>query len=85
MPEILSVNVTRWMFPLIFPSELKTSYNVHTFFSRAPVGFPPRSLHELLERQWEQTAQFILDQAGSQNNGERGLGPLIDYTQTCDY
>jgi len=51
---------------------------MYTFFSRAPVGFPPRSLHELLERQWEQTAQFILDQAGSQNNGERGLGPLID-------
>jgi hypothetical protein len=31
---------------------------------------PPRSLQELLERQWEQTAQFILDQAGKQNNGE---------------
>jgi hypothetical protein len=31
---------------------------------------PPLSLHELLERQWEQTAQFILDQAGRQNNGE---------------
>ena len=31
---------------------------------------PPRSLQELLERQWEQTAKFILDQAGKQNNGE---------------
>ncbi|XP_019851070.1 PREDICTED: protein AF-10-like [Amphimedon queenslandica] len=29
---------------------------------------PPLSLQELLERQWEQTAQFILDQAGRQNN-----------------
>ena len=35
--------------------------------SQAP---PPRSLQELLERQWEQTAQFILDQAGKQNNGK---------------
>lgn len=31
---------------------------------------PPTSLQELLERQWEQTAQFILDQAGKQNNGK---------------
>ena len=30
---------------------------------------PPRSLQDLLERQWEQTAHFILDQAGKQNNG----------------
>ena len=36
--------------------------------SQAP---PPRSLQELLERQWEQTAQFILDQAGKQNNGKQ--------------
>ena len=35
---------------------------------------PPRSLQELLERQWEQTAQFILDQAGKQNNGGCGRG-----------
>lgn len=34
---------------------------------------PPRSLQALLERQWEQTAQFILDQAqaGKQNSGEQ--------------
>ena len=31
---------------------------------------PPRSLQDLLERQWEQTAQFILDKVGKQNNGE---------------
>ena len=31
---------------------------------------PLHSLQNLLERQWEQTAQFILDQAGKQNNGE---------------
>ena len=30
---------------------------------------PPMSLQELLERQWEQTAQFIIHQAGQQNNG----------------
>ena len=39
---------------------------VRSHRSQAP---PPRSLQELLERQWEQTAQFILDQAGKQNNG----------------
>ena len=30
---------------------------------------PPKSLQELLEKQWEQTAQFIIDQAGRRNNG----------------
>lgn len=33
---------------------------------------PPMSLQELLERQWEQTAQFIIHQAGQQNNGRPG-------------
>ena len=39
---------------------------------RVVVQPPPKSLEELLERQWEQTAQFILDQAGSKNNGKAG-------------
>ena len=39
---------------------------------RVVVQPPPKSLEELLERQWEQTAQFILDQAGSKNNGKEG-------------
>ena len=36
---------------------------------------PPMSLQELLERQWEQTAQFIIHQAGQQNNGKVMGGP----------
>lgn len=43
---------------------------VYVWLSRIQAP-PPRSLQELLERQWEQTAQFILDQAGKQNNGEQ--------------
>ena len=41
-----------------------------TVFSNSSQLGPPLSLQELLERQWEQTAQFILDQAGRQNNGK---------------
>ncbi|CAI8040899.1 Protein AF-10 [Geodia barretti] len=36
--------------------------------SSSRTGGPPLSLQELLETQWQQTAQFILDQAGRQNN-----------------
>ena len=40
-------------------------------------GGPPLSLQELLETQWQQTAQFILDQAGRQNNGQFSSLPFL--------
>lgn len=56
-----------------FPPPPSSSFSFSPFSPippRTALGAPPRSLHELLERQWEQTAQFILDQAGRQNNGK---------------
>lgn len=37
---------------------------------------PPTSLTELLQRQWEQTAQFVMDQSSRQSNG-KGLAMLF--------
>lgn len=51
-------------FPFFFPLSLLSPC------STVSQCGPPLSLQELLERQWEQTAQFILDQAGRQNNGK---------------
>ena len=47
------------------------------------VGGPPLSLQDLLERQWQQTAQYILDQAGRQNNGERWMHMHLVYMYMC--
>ncbi|XP_064402435.1 uncharacterized protein LOC135348176 isoform X2 [Halichondria panicea] len=46
--------------------------------SRSAGAAPPRSLQELLERQWEQTAQFILDKVGKQNN----VGSMLAHLHT---
>ena len=42
----------------------------------------PRASQELLEKQWEQTAQFIIDQAGRRNNGTYTLIVTAGITHT---
>lgn len=39
-------------------------------FCRQQSLAPPTSLMELLQRQWEQTAQFVMDQSSRQSNGK---------------
>lgn len=53
------------------PNVTSTGASHHTSDSNNGGGRtlgPPMSLQELLERQWEQAAQFIIHQAGQQNN-----------------
>ena len=42
-------------------------------FCRQQLLAPPTSLMELLQRQWEQTAQFVMDQSSRQSNGRADI------------
>jgi len=66
-------------------SRQQSQYVIHIWFivityftiNRQQTLPPPTSLTELLQRQWEQTAQFVIDQSSRQSNGELYLCAIL--------